>query len=547
MADSRFNIRITATDETAKARKQAEEGFNRLARPVTRVAEAAKGFAGKSGLGGLIDKFTGLSNAGRTAVGALGEASVATEGMGSAAGIAATGVGVFVAAAGAAALAAVKLASATADSGAEIGRTAVALGVSTRDLQAFRAAGAYAGVSADAMTESFHGLGVTLNDARWGRNAEALVMLNRLGMRLKYTKDGLIDTKAEMLDLADAISSHKNPQTQERIAAAFGVTGALPWLRQGRAGVEKDLTQALNAAGAATDAQISKDQEYQRKKVALDQRLTKLRRQVGQAVMPVASRVVDAGSAALQGHPKQAAATAAFPLLYLAPLATSAFHFFSQAGRDLASKNSQAAAGSVSRAATQAAQAASSVFDDFAAAIEQQESRGHQFRRPGVPLASDKGAIGVMQLLPETARETARRLGVAWDQNRFRNDANYNRMLGRAELQRLLQEFGGDQTLAAAAYNAGEDRLNGWTDRQNRHHKGWLERFGDPRKGQISDADFARLIPFRETRDYVANTAGAVKVDINLTGAPAGARTTVRSSGNVDVNVGHNALAGPAV
>jgi len=59
---------------------------------------------------------------------------------------------------------------------------------------------------------------------------------------------------------------------------------------------------------------------------------------------------------------------------------------------------------------------------------------------------SRKGARGLMQLMPATARQH----GVA---NSF--DSHQNIQAGSAYLAALLQQFDGDQTLALAAYNAG--------------------------------------------------------------------------------------------
>ncbi|TCS14540.1 transglycosylase SLT domain-containing protein [Caulobacter sp. BK020] len=126
-------------------------------------------------------------------------------------------------------------------------------------------------------------------------------------------------------------------------------------------------------------------------------------------------------------------------------------------------------------------------FDSLAARLERQESRGVQ------SAVSPKGAIGVMQLMPDTARAAAKRLGVPFDEARLRTDEAYNRQLGREELRHLLERYDGDELLASAAYNAGP----GAVDR-------WIRKFGDPRAGAISHEDFAAKIPFDETRDYVA-------------------------------------------
>lgn len=82
------------------------------------------------------------------------------------------------------------------------------------------------------------------------------------------------------------------------------------------------------------------------------------------------------------------------------------------------------------------------------------ESRGQQFDRAGNPLTSRAGAIGIAQVMPGTAPEAARLAGLPFDDNRYRNDPDYNLALGKAYYEKQLADFG-DERLAAAAYNAG--------------------------------------------------------------------------------------------
>jgi hypothetical protein len=82
------------------------------------------------------------------------------------------------------------------------------------------------------------------------------------------------------------------------------------------------------------------------------------------------------------------------------------------------------------------------------------ESGGKQFDRNGQPLTSSAGAIGIAQVMPKTAPEAARLAGLPFDDNRYRNDPEYNRALGEAYFEKQLADFG-DERLAAAAYNAG--------------------------------------------------------------------------------------------
>lgn len=124
--------------------------------------------------------------------------------------------------------------------------------------------------------------------------------------------------------------------------------------------------------------------------------------------------------------------------------------------------------------------------------------------RSGTHDISPKFAYGRAQVLESTGRAMAKKLGVPFDLNKFRDSDEYNMMLGKAYLDEQLQYFGGNPTLAYAAYNAGPAKVNEW-----------IGRYGDPRTGAITDAEFTAHIPFKETREYVPRAlaaAGAVTV-----------------------------------
>lgn len=86
---------------------------------------------------------------------------------------------------------------------------------------------------------------------------------------------------------------------------------------------------------------------------------------------------------------------------------------------------------------------------DLVDRVEQQESGGDQ------SAVSSAGAVGVMQVMPDTAPEAAKLAGVKWDPQAYRSDANYNRLLGIAYLSEMLRRYDGDVEKALAAYNAG--------------------------------------------------------------------------------------------
>ena len=159
----------------------------------------------------------------------------------------------------------------------------------------------------------------------------------------------------------------------------------------------------------------------------------------------------------------------------------------------------------------------------------EQESNG----RAGA--ISPKGALGVAQMLPSTAREVATGLGLkdvaalpdAALQQRLLTDPALNRRMGEAYLDTLLTRYDGNRVLALAAYNAGMGRLEGYRDTHGVRHPGWLKSIGDPRKGAISDRDFAAAIPFKETRNYVADITGRMAGPAADLASPTGMRTAI--------------------
>ncbi len=124
------------------------------------------------------------------------------------------------------------------------------------------------------------------------------------------------------------------------------------------------------------------------------------------------------------------------------------------------------------------------------------ESGGRQFAADGKPLTSPKGAIGVAQVMPDTAPEAAKLAGLPWDENRYKNDPAYNRALGMAYFQKQLQDNGGDLAKAYAAYNAGPGRLQEAVKKAARSVEFAK---ADPAAGRT----WLDFMP-QETKDYVA-------------------------------------------
>jgi soluble lytic murein transglycosylase len=128
------------------------------------------------------------------------------------------------------------------------------------------------------------------------------------------------------------------------------------------------------------------------------------------------------------------------------------------------------------------------------------------------------GASGLMQVMPATARWTAKKIGLEGFTADQINNRDTNITIGTAYLKLALDDFAGSMPLAAAAYNAGPNRPRAW------------------RNGPLMEAAaWAENVPFAETRDYVkkvlSNTTMYAAI---LTGQPQSLKNRLGSVGPRD-------------
>lgn len=116
-------------------------------------------------------------------------------------------------------------------------------------------------------------------------------------------------------------------------------------------------------------------------------------------------------------------------------------------------------------------------------------------------VVSHAGALGLMQVMPGTAKMMAAKVGVSYEPGKLTTDWQYNARLGAAYLDELVAEFGNSPLLVAAGYNAGPGR-----SRQ------WITELGDPRAEGVDPVDWIEAIPFRETQTYVMRVAESLPV-----------------------------------
>jgi soluble lytic murein transglycosylase len=103
-------------------------------------------------------------------------------------------------------------------------------------------------------------------------------------------------------------------------------------------------------------------------------------------------------------------------------------------------------------------------------------------------IRSPAGAIGLMQLMPATARGISRRNGIKYRGAQQLVSPDTNLALGTTHLAKMLDRFGQQKVLATAAYNAGAARIRRWLPEE-----------------EIVEADrWIETIPIEETREYVS-------------------------------------------
>lgn len=141
---------------------------------------------------------------------------------------------------------------------------------------------------------------------------------------------------------------------------------------------------------------------------------------------------------------------------------------------------------------------ATTVPQPFLLAVARQESAFDPQAR------SHANARGLMQLMHPTATIVAHRIGQTAPSTGDLYDPTVNIELGSHHLARLLDRYQDRRPLAAAAYNAGENRVDRWVkDGHGLDMDVWIEK-----------------IPFRETRNYVKNVLAFTQVYAQLTGVP---------------------------
>jgi len=126
-------------------------------------------------------------------------------------------------------------------------------------------------------------------------------------------------------------------------------------------------------------------------------------------------------------------------------------------------------------------------MDNFTSSIIRQES-GFT-----IDAISEKNAMGLMQVIPETAKRISKKLHLHYSDRKMLTDKEYNIRIGNEYIRQLKEIFNDNKVLVAAAYNAGPGASNKW-----------ISKFGNPSNMEDDElVNWIESITYGQTRDYV--------------------------------------------
>lgn len=277
---NKLNIVISAIDDATKTINKINRSFANALLPVTRLNRSISNLVRATGVPKLAKGFVGVGKAAANVAEKIGKIFAplaAVIGVGSIAGVAALATEWG------------KLAMTVTNAAQNIGMTA-------SQLMGLQGTARLAGVSSEELTSSLTSLGNTLEDARFGRNQGALMLMNRLGIGLHRLKNGSVDTQRAMMDLAKVMQRpgiKGNAQVENLIASQFGVSGLLPLLRKGPEAIEAYQKQVRALGGEMGGPALEAATQFENRMLLLQTAIGGLKNSIGDALIPVMQPLVE--------------------------------------------------------------------------------------------------------------------------------------------------------------------------------------------------------------------------------------------------------------
>ncbi|MFY4008413.1 transglycosylase SLT domain-containing protein [Achromobacter denitrificans] len=270
-------FRISAIDNASKVGNKVGNSFSRIGDRAARMSGrlTSVGKTGATALGKITSSLNSVSQGARTAADRI---SSIIPGMSALVGLAgAAGVGA--------------LAQRWGDLGASLQRTSRQLGMSTRGLQAWHYAAKRAGVTAEQFDQSMLSSQNTIREAAFGANPQAMMLMQRLGVRVSRGKDGQIDYERTQHDILTALGKIKNPAGQRTAADALGMGALLSMIQRGT--FDADRAEAGKRGYIFGDEAIERATVFQDKINGLKASTGALANTIGDKLIPVLAPMIE--------------------------------------------------------------------------------------------------------------------------------------------------------------------------------------------------------------------------------------------------------------
>lgn len=277
---NKLSIVISAVDNATKTINKVNRSFANAMMPVTRLNRSIGNLAKASGIPKLAKGFVGVGKAAANVAEKIAKIFAplaAIIGVGSIAGVAA-------------------LATEWAKLAMSVTNAAANIGMSASSLMGLQGTARLAGVSAEELTSSLTGLGNTMEDALFGRNQGALMLMNRLGISMHRLKNGSVDTQRAMRDLAGVMQRpgiKGNAQVENLIGSTFGVSALLPLLRKGPQAIDDYQKKVRELGGEMSGPAIEAATQFEQRLLLLQTAVGGLKNSIGSALIPVMQPLVE--------------------------------------------------------------------------------------------------------------------------------------------------------------------------------------------------------------------------------------------------------------
>lgn len=281
-----FNI--TAVDRATKVVLDFNKRVSQMTRPFEEMRRSLQRFGRAAGFGVVREKLEGLGRTAKrvaAAFGRIGAPLLALVGGGTIAGLYALTTG-------------------WARFGLRLSQSARILGINAQELYNFQNAARLVGISGEVATQSYQEFANTLQDARFGRNQQAMGLLLGLGIHLRNTKSGSIDAMDALGQVADKVQKFQQSGhfgAARTLAQQLGLMSMLPVLMQGRQALEAYERQAQKLAGTMNWKQAAAAaKQWNRLSVAMEG----TKNSIGSALLPVVTPLVQQFGAWIQANRK---------------------------------------------------------------------------------------------------------------------------------------------------------------------------------------------------------------------------------------------------